>query len=166
MDKSLLAHLTAAETHLWNQTEPKALAELGEDEVLDLHARIRRARNKYTGQYRRGASTKVAAAGARGVAKPASTAARARAEVFEEALSRVSRRLAALSRQASADLKAERLAAARGGDGGGPVAAPAKSAAKPTKSVAREHAKTTGGVKKDASSRAMGARRQAKRDAR
>lgn len=166
MDKTLLAHLTGTEQHLWDQTDPAALVDLTEDEVLELHGRIRSARNKYTGQYRRGASARVGAVGGRGAARSGNTTARARAEVFEEALSRVSRRLAALSRQAANDLKAERLAAARSEQGTGPGAAVA-TATKGTVGPgrARAHEKTTGGVKRDASTRSTGARRQARRDA-
>jgi len=94
-------------------TEREAMATLDEDGVSELHNRIRRARNKYTGQYRRGASARVTEAGGRGKARPANARNAARAEVFEEALNRVSRRLAALSRQSVADLRAERLAAAK-----------------------------------------------------
>jgi hypothetical protein len=94
-------------------TEREAMATLDEDGVSELHNRIRRARNKYTGQYRRGTSATVTETGARGKARPANARNAARAEVFEEALNRVSRRLAALSRQSVADLRAERLAAAK-----------------------------------------------------
>lgn len=113
MNATLLAALTPDERFLVSQTDRDALAELDEDEVLELHQRIRRARNKYVGQYRRGASARVPAKGARGAARPANKKAALRAEAFEEALARVSRRLGALAQQASRDLKAERLAAAQ-----------------------------------------------------
>ena len=165
MDKRLLAQLNDADLLLWRETEPEAMAPLDEDAVLELHNRIRRARNKYTGQYRRAASARVAETGGRGRARPANARNAARAEVFEEALNRVSRRLAVLSRQSAAELRAERLAAARADRTGGP----ARDAAKEqpgSRGQARVHRKTTGGVKRDASSRATGARRQARRDAR
>jgi hypothetical protein len=41
---------------------------LGEDALVDLHTRIRRARNKYVKLYRRGASSRVAEFSSRGVA--------------------------------------------------------------------------------------------------
>src|SRR6202042_907334 len=75
--------------------------------------RIRRARNKYVGMYRRGASTRVAEHGARGRARPENAVARQKAEAFERALSEVSRRVAVLARQSAAQLRAERLALAR-----------------------------------------------------
>lgn len=51
--------------------------------------------------------------GGRGMAAPENTRAAMKAEAFEEALLRVSRRVAALARQAASELRAERLAAAR-----------------------------------------------------
>ena len=165
MDKRLLAQLNDADLLLWRETEREAIALLDEDGVSELHDRIRRARNKYTGQYRRGASARVAETGGRGKARPANARNAARAEVFEEALNRVSRRLAVLSRQSASDLRAERLAAAKANRTAGPASAAAKE---PTggQGQARAHRQTTGGQKRDASTRAAGARRQAGRDAR
>src|SRR6185437_833123 len=60
MNASLLAVLSDAERLLVAQTEPAELAALDEDAAIEFEARIRRARNKYVGQYRRGASTRVA----------------------------------------------------------------------------------------------------------
>ena len=65
MDKRLLAQLNDADVMLWRETERDAMAPLDEDGVSELHDRIRRARNKYTGQYRRGASARVAETGGR-----------------------------------------------------------------------------------------------------
>ncbi|HEX3907575.1 MAG TPA: hypothetical protein VHW92_06560 [Mycobacteriales bacterium] len=65
----MLAALSDADRLQVAQTERAALDRLDEDEVLDLHGRIRRARKKYAGQYRRTASAKrkstTQAAGAR-----------------------------------------------------------------------------------------------------
>lgn len=165
MDKRLLAQLNDADLMLWRETEPEAMAVLDEDAVSELHNRIRRARNKYTGQYRREASARVAETGGRGRARPANARNAARAEVFEEALNRVSRRLAILSRQSAADLRAERLAAAKANRTVGPVRATTKEPSG-GRGQARVHRQTTGGQKRDASTRSAGARRQAKRDAR
>jgi hypothetical protein len=96
MEKALLAVLTDAERLLVLETEPAALAALDEDAVGELHARVRRARNKYVGQYRRGGATKVRGTGGRGKARQQNTTARTKAEAFEQALSRVSRRYAVL----------------------------------------------------------------------
>ena len=165
MDKRLLAQLNDTELLLWRETEPQAMAPLDEDQVAELHNRIRRARNKYTGQYRRDASARVAQTGGRGKARTGNARNAARAEVFEEALSRVSRRLAVLSRQAAAELRTQRLSAARADRAAGPASvsatAPATGPGRP-----RVHRQTTGGQKRDAATSSTGARRQARRDAR
>ena len=83
--------------------------------------------------------------------------------MFEEALARVSKRVDVVARKAAAELKAERLAAARKGSTG-PSSAPGRSGTGTSQEVPR--GKTTGGLKRDASSQAQGARRQAKRDSR
>src|SRR5438034_6507276 len=113
MNKSLLAVLNDAERLLVAETGRAELAALDEDAAIELETRIRRTRNKYVGQYRRAASAAVAGHGGRGKARPENKRAAMKAEAFEEALSRVSRRVAALARQAAAELRAERLAAAR-----------------------------------------------------
>jgi hypothetical protein len=113
MDRSLLAALNDAERLLVAEAEPAALGALDEDAAIDLHARIRRARDKYVSQYRRTASARVAEQGGRGKARPQNARAAAKAEAFERVLSQVSRRVAALARQSAAALRAERLAAAR-----------------------------------------------------
>ena len=169
MNQAVLAQLKDTERLLWHETDPTQLARLDEDATADLHDRIRRARNKYTGQYRREASARVAEVRARGAARAGNTRNAARAEAFEVALSRVSRRLSQLSRQAAAELRAERIAAAKANRGARPadVAARVEVAAAPQdKGVARRHRKTTGGTKRDASSQSAGARRQARRDSR
>jgi len=114
MDASLLAILNDTERLLISETERNRLTGLDEDEAILLETRIRRTRNKYVGQYRRAASAAVGVKGGRGTARPENARARMKAEAFEEALSRVSRRVAVLARQAAAELRAERLAAAAG----------------------------------------------------
>jgi hypothetical protein len=173
MNASLLAVLNDAERLLVAETERAQLAVLDEDAAIELETRIRRARNKYVGQYRRAASAAVAEHGGRGKARPENKLARMKAEAFEEALSRVSRRVAALARQAASELRAERLAAARAAkQSRGPDRARATAAA------TRKGPTVTGEPKGDralrspasekqrASTHAMGARRQAKRDSR
>ena len=59
MTKAMLAALNDSERLLVAETEPRELNDLNEDEVVELHTRIRRARNKYVGQYRRGATARV-----------------------------------------------------------------------------------------------------------
>jgi hypothetical protein len=113
MDRSLLAVLNDAERILVAEAEPAAFGALDEDAAIDLQARIRRARDRYVGQYRRTASARVAEQGGRGKARPGNARAAAKAEAFERVLSQVSRRVAALARQSAAALRAERLATAR-----------------------------------------------------
>jgi hypothetical protein len=173
MNASLPAVLNDAERLLVAQTERAELAALDEDAAIDLEARIRRARNKYVSQYRRAASAAVAEHGARGTARPENQRAAMKAEAFEEALARVSRRVAALARQAAAELRAERIAAARAArHGHGPSAGPATPAAGRTgPPVTGEPAGDRGlrsprTEKQRASTLAAGARWQAKRDSR
>ncbi len=173
MNKSLLAVLNDGERLLVGETGRAELAGLDEDAAIELEARIRRARNKYVGQYRRDASAAVAEHGGRGKARPENTRALLKAEAFEEALSRTSRRVATLARQSAAQLRAERIAAARAAKGGqapraraaaqtaghsGPAAATAAAADRTLRSPAM--------AKRRASTRAAGARQQAKRDSR
>ena len=174
MNASLLAVLNNAERLLVARTERDELAALDEDEAIELESRIRRARNKYVGLYRRGASAAVAGHGGRGKAAPENTRAAMKAEAFEEALSRVSRRVAALARQAAAQLRAERLAAARAAKQGhrpaGRAAAPARGGIKvqapPAEPDLDRAPRTPASERARASTRAQGARRQAKRDSR
>lgn len=157
-------NLTARESQLIDETKPAAMAHMDADALIELHTRVRRARDKYVGLYRRRGAAKVRVKGSRGVAAEANERGWAKAEVFEEALARVSRQLAAASQRNARELKQERLAQAR-------KDAPAASAAKaPATAAARSKAgqprKTAGRVKVEASTKAAGARRQAKRDTR
>ena len=165
MNQALLNSLTAAEQRFVAETSTDAIAGLDEDQVLDLHTRARRMRDKYVKNYRRAASEAVARRGGRGISYEKNQRDRGKAEVFETALARVSRRLGALASQSAAELRRERLDAARA-YGSGPGAPPASRPARRPANRPRGAKKTTGGIKKDASTRSMGARRQAKRDAR
>jgi hypothetical protein len=168
MNASLLAVLNDAERLLVVQTERAELAALDEDAAIDLEGRIRSARNKYVGQYRRGASARVAEQGARGQARPENQRAAMKAEAFEEALARVSRRVAVLARQSAAELRAERLAAARAGrQAHGPSvpgAVPAARGEGPGIRTGDRALRSPASNKRRASTRAAGARQQAKRD--
>ena len=171
MDKATLATLTVPERALVAQTEPAHLNGLDEDEVGELLTRVRRARNKYSTLYRRQASAGVTTRGQRAGASARASRDRDKAEVFEVALGRVSSRLATLARQSAAALKAERLAAARAVKGSprSRTAAPAKkSDGSATATTRRGDAALDSPVRKKtaASTRATGARKQAKRDSR
>ena len=173
MNASLLAVLNDAERLLVTETERAGLAALDEDAAIELEARIRRARNKYVGQYRRAASAAVPEHGGRGKARPENRQAAMKAEAFEEALSRVSRRVATLARQAATELRTERLAAARAAkQGRGPgvrtaAAAPGRKGPAVTGQPTGDRAlRSPASEKRRASTLATGARRQAKRDSR
>jgi len=163
------------------ETEPKRLAELDEDGLIDLHTRVRRARTKYSTLYRRQGAAAVRAGGKRGVS-PKNTL--EKAEVFEDALARVSRAVAAAARASAIALRAERLAAAGTARGGAQTKTSGRAAAGATsKASSASAAKTAAspatagptGRRKDlrppakvahkATVQAKGARKQAKRDA-
>lgn len=166
MATKLLDTLNASDSDLVRQTGLADLRQLDEEALLDLHARVRRARNKHVGVYRREAAARVRSKGSRGLARRGSVDNAARVEIFEDALSRVSRQLAVVARESARELKAERLALAAADN---PSAAPAKTA---HKTAAKRPARTDktrenpGRIKREAGSTAAGARRQAKRDAR
>lgn len=104
--------LSDSEKELVLSVRPKRLRRLDEDELIDLHKRIRRARNKYAKLYRRRASEQVAKDSSRSKASKQHAKVAAKAEIFEDALAKVSRRLAVVSRQRADALRDERLAAA------------------------------------------------------
>ncbi|HZX04435.1 hypothetical protein [Kribbella sp.] len=170
MNRGLLNSLTEAERLLVAETERDALKQLDEDELLDLHQRTRRVRTKYVKNYRRGASAAVADAGGRGLSYARNQRDRDKAELFESVLATVSREVAAAARRASMELRAERIEAGRSARPALAAAKPSgtqRAASKPAATNPRPRtAKTTGGLKKDASTRALGSRRQAERDSR
>src|SRR5262247_77269 len=173
MNASLLAVLNDAERLLVAETGRAELAALDEDAAIELETRVRRARNKYVSQYRRTASAAVAEHGGRGRARPENRRAAMKAEAFEEALSRVSRRVAALARQAAAELRAERLAAARaarqgrGPDAGAAVPAAGQTGPMVTGEPTGDRAlRSPASQKRRAATPAAGARQPAKRGSR
>lgn len=165
---SLLATLNESDFLLVRATAPAELRGLDEDELLELHARVRRARNKHLGIHRRQGAVKVSAKGARGAAQSTNDRNAARVEIFEEALARVSSQLGAAARQSARELKDQRLARARGD-----AVAPPKTGARTTRAAAPKKRVSTdttrespGRMKREAGTQATGARRQAKRDSR
>jgi hypothetical protein len=128
---------------------------MDEDAVIELHTRVRRARNKYVKNYRRRAAERVAETGGRGKAYAKNARRRAKAEVFEELLAGVSARLAAAAHASAEALRAERLAA---------PAPPPPPVQKLTPQRHDRRPDTPDRRKRHASTRAEGARRQARRD--
>ena len=163
MAKATIGSLSEPERALVAETSRDNLRELDEDALVALHDRVRRARTKFVGQYRREASRQVGAKGARSGAPRRDAS---KAEIFEDALARVSTALAAAARRSAAELKAERLAAT-------PKQAP-RPAPTPTRTTSEAAPKPTGQArakqpverKAVAASRATGARRQAAKDTR
>ncbi|GAA0522504.1 hypothetical protein Ade02nite_81870 [Paractinoplanes deccanensis] len=159
---AILGTLTEAELALVREADPKRLKKLDEDALIELHGRVRRARNKQVKNYRRRAADRVAETGGRGKAYARNARRRAKAEVFEELLSQVSARLATLAHEAAEVLRAEREAEAA-------------AAAKPPRPARVKKLRpqridnrpdTPDRRKRHASTRAAGARRQARKDSR
>lgn len=171
MDASLRAALNESENLLVAETGRTALAALDEDGALELETRIRRTRDKYVSQYRRSASARVAEHGGRGKARPENAHAAAKAEAFERALSQVSRRVAVLARESAAELRAQRLAAAKSGkqrDWPGPgetLPRQRRSGPEVTEEPVGDRARRNPASENQrAGTLAVGSRRQAKRD--
>jgi len=164
--QALLGSLTQAEQGLVRETQREQMAGLDEDALVDLHTRVRRARDKYVKLYRRQSATRVTTVGGRGKAFEKGTRDRGKAEVFEDALARVSRRLAAAARESAQALKAERLAEARAARTTTPPKASQASPPLPASQRPRRGPRTPDRVKRHATTRAAGARRQARRDSR
>jgi phytoene dehydrogenase-like protein len=169
MAKATFRVLSEKDKQLVLETEPKKLAKLDEDELIELHARVRRARNRHTKLYRQQAAGKVKSNRRRAGASASQARDRARAEVLEDALARVSRRLAAAARASADALKTERLAAAKGAKAKptSGAKAPAKKKSKPAGTAkANKKRRTPASEKKRASAKGSTKRTQAKRDGR
>ena len=163
--RALINTMTDNEQALVRETERASLEAMEEDELLEVHARIRRARNKYVKLYRRAAAARIPQYGGRGLARLKNRRNAQKAEVFEDALARVSRHLATAARRSAAALKAERLQAVRAGRSPGPSEPAPDDAARrlPPQRLDRTPGEPVR-AKQRASTRAMGARRQARRD--
>lgn len=165
MNKAFRKYLTDAEVELIEETKPANLAELDEDALGELHNRVRRASSKYRKLHRRQASAQVRNDRGRGKAAAKNPRSAAKAEVFEDALARVSRSLSRAAKASAAELKAERLAVAKAGSAG-PRKAPTTGQGAGSGRTPAKKRPPAAKKKKNASTLAAGARRQAKRDAR
>jgi hypothetical protein len=143
MNKAILGSLSEDDTVLVMQTERARLADLDEDALVELHTRVRRARNKYVKLYRRQASARVAEKGGRGKARPA-------------------------NRRSATALRDERIAAAQSVRSGSkaPKAGPPHRAGSRGRATADRRVSTPAAKKRVSTSAAAGARRQAKKDKR
>lgn len=166
VDAQLRRMLNESEQELIRSTEQRRLQRLDEDELTELHDRIRRARNKYSKLYRRRAAEQVVSDRSRKRAHDANVKAARKAEGFEDALARVSRRLADVAAGAAEELKAERLAAAQRRPAR-PASASARTRdASTTGRSGRSTGRTPVSEKRRASTKAKNQRRQAARDRR
>jgi hypothetical protein len=163
---ALLNSLTGRESALVRETGTEALRALDEDALIELHLRVRRARDKQVKIYRRQAAARVPEIGGRGAARPKNTRNRGKAEVFEDALARVSRQLAKAARASAAALRAERLAQARRSAASHPPPRTSPDAQDGGPQVLGRRPDGPGLRKRHASERAAVAQRQARRDAR
>ena len=174
MNPTELALFSADEQTLLVATEPARLALMSEDELGDALLLVRRARNKYSKLYRRQASATVSEVGRRAATQSQNLRTLRKAEIFEDALARVSRAYATAAKAAATQLKSERLALAKAATTPAPAAPKAaKSTAKPaqTKGTTASGrgvvpASATASPARRGSSKAQGAKRQAKRDSR
>jgi hypothetical protein len=168
--KSILAMLNESEQALLRETAADELDGLDEDDLLDLHTRVRRARTKYSKLYRRRASAQVRTDARRSSAHPKHARTAVKAEIFEDALARVSRHLARAAKESAALLKAERLEAARRGKGTPDREGPSRSTTGGTRggkgSEAKAKRRTPASKRASASARASTRRKEAARDSR
>ncbi len=157
---------TSGEQTLLVATEPARLTELSEDDLDALLTLVRRARNKYTKLYRRQSADLVASSSSRHGTPTSNQRTKRKAEIFEEALARVARALAAAANATARELKRERLDAARAAKGTPAIAQAGSRGAAPATPAGTS--RTAKGPKtspsRRASTTAKGARRQAKRD--
>jgi hypothetical protein len=174
MNASLLAVLNDDERLLVVQTESAELARLDEDEAVELHDRIRSARNKYSGQYRRGASARVAEKGGRGKAEAGQRARRDEGRGIRggPVAGQPPRRRAGTRVRGPAPERADRDAREARRNSGparpGPESVPAQrnSSEVTGEPVGDRALRSPASEKRRGGTLAMGARRQAKRDSR
>ena len=155
MNKATWAMLNESEKELLRHAEGSSLARLDEDQLIDLHTRVRRARNKYATLYRRRASSQVKEDAGRAKAHAQHARTAAKAEAFEDALARVSLALAKAARVRAAALRAERLETAQ--------RRPVSARREPTRS---SRANPSGGVRKGATELRTPIRKRASASAR
>ena len=125
MKPSEISLFTAKEQSLLVSTESKRLEGLDEDALADLLGRVRRARNKYRDLERRQSTDAIAAAGRRSVSSSAAERTLRKAEIFEDAISRVARHLSRAARANANDLKRARIDATKRSPA--PTATPARA---------------------------------------
>lgn len=172
----LYSLFSAKEQTLLVATEAPRLKLLSEDELDELLTMVRRERNKYSKLYRRQSSALVESKSSRAGTSTSNQRTRRKAEIFEDTLARVSRALSVAARASANELKRERLQAASDAKGNprtkSASAATSKSAsAKGSAGLStRERGRAPKGgatsPSRRGSTKAQGARRQARNDRR
>lgn len=104
---------TEKEQTLLVDTETKRLEDLDEEALATLLSRVRRARKKYTDLDRRQSVGAMKTTGRRAATSSSNERTRRKAEIFEDATSRVALRLSRVARETANQLKRERIDAAR-----------------------------------------------------
>lgn len=168
MNPTELRLFSKPEQTLLVQTQKKRLDEMSEDEIDELLTRVRRARNKYMKLYRRQSASNVEEHETRAGTDTSNQRTYRKAEIFEDALSRVARALATAAKATARELKDERIAAAAAAKGSSRKQGKGStSKGRDTGSKRRKPAKgRSADNSRKASSKASGARNQAKRDKR
>jgi hypothetical protein len=133
--------LTRKERALLAETHAERVRAMNDDALIELHARVRRARDWFGQLHRREVAEQVDAARARGTASVA-------------------------PRRSAPSLRAERLAAARSATRPAADDAPTQAPAKTKTATPRARKRAPIERKAGAATKASSARRQAKRDAR
>ncbi|MGI9645210.1 MAG: hypothetical protein ACR2O6_07870 [Ilumatobacteraceae bacterium] len=164
MTPSQLRLFTTKEQTLLVSTETDRLADLDEDELGDLLTRVRRLRNNCSDLHRTQGRQSVAAAGKRYAATSSNERSARKVEVAEDAVSRIAHHLSRAARANANELKAERLAAARGGSASRAADTPAKKKPKSAKASKASEPKVSGARVGSTSARTK--RKQAAKDGR
>lgn len=166
MRPSDISLFTSAEQTLLVETEPDRLAELNEDDLVALLSRVRRGRNKYSDLHRRQGASAVRSSGKRYAATTSNERTLRKAEIFDDAVSRVARYVSRTARANSNDVKEARLAQAAKAK---PKKAAKKAPAKKKRPPGTKQGTTSKGAvspaRKGATS-ASGRRSQSKKDTR
>lgn len=167
MKPSEISLFTPAEQTLLVDTEPARLDALNEDDLVALLSRVRRARNKYSDLHRRQGAAAVRDTGKRYAATKSNERTLRKAEIFEDAVSRVARYVSRTARANANAVKAQRLADA-GSVGGSATNTRKKQAkqAKPSSATSSKRSQDVVSGKRVGATSAANKRSQSKKDAR
>jgi len=168
MKPSEISLFSPKEQTLLVATEPTRLEKLDEDELSDLLGRVRRGRNKYSDLHRRQGAKAVRTSGKRYAAETSNERTLRKAEIFEDAISRVARYLSRAARANANELKRERIETARSVQGATATRSPATktSTKKPDGSTQAKRSTDIVDPARTGSTSARNKRNQGSKDAR